>query len=62
CPILFIHGSKDDRIPVSEMEAYFANANEPKEKVIIEGADHGMRSKREEMYKIAVAWFEKNLA
>ena len=59
CPILFIHGSKDDRVPISEMEAYFQNANEPKEKVIIEGADHGLEPQRDKMYKIAVDWFQK---
>jgi len=61
CPILFIHGSKDDRVPISEMEAYFQNANEPKEKVIIEGADHGLEPHRDEMYKIAVDWFKRYL-
>jgi len=38
CSILFINGSKDNRIPLSEMEAYFRNANEPKEKIIINGS------------------------
>lgn len=61
CPILFIHGSEDDKCPISEMEAYFENANEPKEKVIIEGADHGMRPYREKMYQIVVNWFKKHL-
>jgi len=61
CPILFIHGSLDDRVPLSEMEAYFAKANEPKEKVVIEGADHGLRPHRDKMYKIAVDWFKKYL-
>ncbi|MDP3742325.1 MAG: acyl-CoA thioester hydrolase/BAAT C-terminal domain-containing protein, partial [Candidatus Micrarchaeota archaeon] len=61
-PILFIHGAKDNRIPVSEMEAYFKSANEPKEKIIIQGAEHSMEPKREEMYGISVAWFEKHLA
>jgi len=61
CPILFIHGSLDDRMPLSEMESYFKNANEPKEKIIIEGADHGLRPHRTKMYKIAVDWFKKHL-
>jgi len=59
CPILFIHGSKDDRVPISEMEAYFRNANEPKEKIIIEGVDHGLEPCREKMYEIAVQWFKR---
>ncbi len=61
CSILFIHGSLDDKVPLSEMESYFENANEPKEKEIIEGADHGLRPHRDKMYKIAVDWFKKNL-
>lgn len=61
CPILFIHGEKDNRVPLSEMEAYFDSANEPKEKVIIKGADHGLRPHRDKMYQIAVDWFTKQL-
>lgn len=60
-PILFIHGEKDDKVPLSEMEAYFNNANEPKEKIVIEGADHGLRPHRDKMYKIVVDWFKKYL-
>ncbi len=59
CPILFIHGSKDNIVPISEMEAYFKNANKPKQKIIIEGADHGLRPHIEKMCKIAVDWFKK---
>lgn len=62
CPILFIHGEKDDKAPLSEMEAYFKNANEPKEKIIIEGADHSLTPHRDKMYKIVVSWFKKYLA
>lgn len=61
CPILFIHGSLDELVPLAEMEAYFAKANKPKEKAVIEGADHGLRPHRDKMYKIAVDWFEKYL-
>ena len=61
CPILFIHGSEDDKVPISEMEIYFQNANEPKDKIIIQGADHGLRPHREKMYEIALDWFKKYL-
>lgn len=61
CPILFIHGGKDDKAPISGMEAYFKNANEPKEKIIIQGADHGLRPHLDKMYKIVVVWFKKYL-
>ena len=61
CPILFIHGSKDERVPLSETEAYFENASVPKEKIIIEGANHGLMPYRNKVYKIAVDWFKKNI-
>ncbi len=57
CPVLFIHGYEDEKVPVSDMEAYFAAANGPKEKVIINGADHGFRPYREKMYTVVVEWF-----
>jgi fermentation-respiration switch protein FrsA (DUF1100 family) len=61
CPLLFIHGALDSIVPLSEMESYFEKANEPKEKIIIEGADHGMRPHRDKMYKIVIDWFKKQL-
>ncbi len=61
CPILFIHGSRDERVPLSEMEAYFENANKPKEKVIIEGAMHSMELKREKMYEFVTKWLKRQL-
>jgi len=59
CPVLFINGSKDTRIPISERDSYFSNANEPKEKVIIEGASHGLNPKRDEASGIVVEWFKR---
>ncbi|MEA3229281.1 MAG: alpha/beta fold hydrolase [archaeon] len=61
CPVLFVHGSEDEKAPVSGMELYFKNANEPKKKVIIEGGDHGFRPHKDKMYKIVVEWFKKYL-
>ncbi|MCM8821370.1 MAG: alpha/beta hydrolase [Candidatus Omnitrophica bacterium] len=60
-PILFIHGEKDDIVPPYEMEAYFEIANEPKQKIIIEGANHGLEPGREKVYRIVVDWFKKHL-
>lgn len=58
---LFIHGSLDDKVPISEMEAYYEKANEPKEKIILKGANHGLIPYRDSMYQIATAWFKKHL-
>ena len=60
-PILFIHGSEDDKCPLSEVEAYFRNANKPKEKVVIEGAAHSFLPHRDKLYKLVVDWFKKYL-
>ncbi len=59
CPILFIHGENDTTVPLSEMESYFEAAHEPKEKLILKGADHGLRPKRKEMYQASVDWFTR---
>lgn len=61
CPILFIHGSKDDIVPIFEMETLYKDANEPKEKVIIKGGDHGLEPNRNDMHKAVVDWFKKTL-
>lgn len=61
CPVLFIHGGSDDIVPLSEMETLFDHANEPKEKLILEGADHGLEPKRDEMNKAIIEWFNKTL-
>lgn len=61
CPLLLIHGSLDDHVPLSEMNEIYKNANNPKEKVIIEGANHGLEPKRTEVYEIVVNWFKRTL-
>jgi len=60
-PILFIHGKKDNIVPLSEMETYFDNANEPKKKVIIKDLDHSLLPNRNKVYKLLIDWFKKNL-
>jgi len=60
-PILLIHGSEDEDVPISEMEETYQLASKPKERIIIKGADHCLRPKREEMYKVVIDWFRKTL-
>ncbi|MFH1752276.1 MAG: alpha/beta fold hydrolase [archaeon] len=62
CPVLFIHGSKDERVPLTEMQTYFDNANDPKEKIIIESAFHDLKPCREKAYKLIVKWFNNQLS
>ena len=40
-PVLVIHGTKDNVMPVQHGEKVFKLANEPKELSIVEGANHG---------------------
>ena len=43
CPVLIVHGSKDETVPVQHTEMYERTLHSPKrlvKKVIIEGADH----------------------
>ncbi len=40
CPLLIVHGTNDDWVPVDHARRLFAAAREPKSLLIIEGADH----------------------
>jgi uncharacterized protein len=61
CPILFINGDNDPKIPASEASLYFENANEPKQKLVIKGADHNYRHHRAELCMAVTDWFKKCL-
>lgn len=39
-PWLLLHGTEDDVVPIGESRQIFKNANEPKELIELEGADH----------------------
>ena len=39
-PKFFIHGERDDVCPLKEVREFYARAAEPKELVVIDGADH----------------------
>jgi len=60
CPVLFIHGSDDEKVPVSEMEDYIKVTKNSK-KLVLEGALHSLKPKRDEMYKAVVDWFKEHL-
>ncbi|MGN0467614.1 MAG: alpha/beta hydrolase [Acutalibacteraceae bacterium] len=50
-PILFIHGSKDKFVPFSMLDELYSAANEPKQKLVIEGAGHANASTKDpELY------------
>jgi len=61
CPILFIYGSNDKLVALSETENYYNEAQEPKEVKIIEGANHWLLDDKVEVGSLMVDWIKKYL-
>ncbi len=63
CPVLIIHGSLDEQVPLSHAEDMYKNANEPKSVQVVEGADHRFTnpSYRRRAVELTLSWFKKYL-
>ncbi len=61
CPVLFIHGEKDEKVPLSEMKAYYEACQSKKENLILSNALHSLRPMRAEMQKAVLKWFKETL-
>jgi len=63
CPILIVHGSLDQQVPLSHAKVLYENAKEPKDIQIIEGADHRLTdpSHRGRAVELTLEWFKKYL-
>ena len=63
CPILIVHGSLDEQVPLSHAEILYENANEPKNIQIIEGANHRLTNPihRRKAIELTLEWFKKYL-
>jgi dipeptidyl aminopeptidase/acylaminoacyl peptidase len=63
CPILIVHGSRDDVVPVENARELHKNANGPKRLEIIEGGDHSFSEPRhlEQVVNLCLGWFERYL-
>ena len=61
CPMLIIHGTDDMGIPLEGVKRLYELAGEPKDLVVVEGADHNLSDPR--AYEISmntvVEWFTK---
>ncbi len=57
-PVLFLHGSEDELIDVSQVERLFTRAEQPKDLVIIPGAGHKLRLSDEAM-ESALIWLRQ---
>ena len=63
CPILIVHGSQDEVVPVENAYGLYESANEPKRLEIIEGGNHGFDSPEhvERIASLSVDWFKRYL-
>ena len=48
-PTFLVHGERDELIPLKEIRKFYANLSEPKELVVIDGADHLFDGKASEV-------------
>ncbi|MFQ5999623.1 MAG: alpha/beta hydrolase [Candidatus Bathyarchaeia archaeon] len=63
CPILIVHSSLDEQVPLFHANVLHDNANEPKNIEIIEGADHRLTNSihRRRAVELTLNWFKKYL-
>ncbi len=54
-PLLLVHGSQDETVPVSHARKLYAEAGEPKRLVIIDGAGHQLRRDERAVVEV-VSW------
>ena len=60
-PKLFVSGARDQFGPRAKLEALVASVPEPKELVVIEGADHFFEGRLRELREAIEAWIKKTV-
>ena len=63
CPIpkLFLSGSRDEFVPIDELEKVAATAAPPKRFILLEGADHFFSGRLEPMQSELAGWLKEQL-
>jgi len=63
CPLLIIHGSLDEVIPVEHAYKLYSHANEPKRLEVIEGGNHALDrpGNLEKIINLSLEWFKAYL-
>jgi len=56
-PLLLVHGSKDEAVEVSHAHRLYEGAGEPKQLVIVDGAEHRLRQNEKAM-AIVIDWLK----
>jgi alpha/beta superfamily hydrolase len=60
-PLLLVHGELDRRLPPACSRYVYERAGEPKELVILEGAKHSLRQRREDLRRLLWEWLVAHL-
>jgi dipeptidyl aminopeptidase/acylaminoacyl peptidase len=63
CPVLIIHGSADEMIPLEDARSLYDSAREPKQLVIIEGGRHDLKEPEylDRILNLIIDWFQRYL-
>ncbi len=61
-PMLLIHGTADEVLSPMCSRQIYADAKQPKELKLFEGARHGLDEARQEVLDLLVSWIPRNLA
>lgn len=61
CPVLIIHGKKDDRVPVGDSQKAITFLSGESRLVILDGATHFFRTNNKTIIAVTKNWFEKYL-
>jgi len=59
-PLLLVHGSRDDTVKVSDAHRLYARAGEPKQIIIVDGAQHRLRQSDEAM-AVVLGWLKSHV-
>lgn len=60
-PLLLVHGADDIRLPPQCSETIYGWAREPKELVILPGAGHSLRERKQELHALLCRWIVDKL-
>ncbi len=59
-PLLLVHSNDDKTVPISHMHCLYEKAGQPKERVILDGAGHGLRHDKKAM-DMVIEWLKARL-
>lgn len=58
-PLLLVHGTADELVPVDDAQLLFQQAGEPKELVLLPGADHHLSAHQVEAGRATLNWLQQ---